>query len=150
MRLLAMCSLVVAVVAGCASGARGGRAFVEGVYRAYDPERGGTAPWEEPRCRATFSDALCARIAADRARAGDEVPNLDGDPLYDAQDFGVSELRVVERAADRVEVSFVNLGRARQLLLELVREGGGWRIDDIVYLHERPVRRLREILEAPR
>lgn len=143
-------ALALLLLLGCATAPRGGRAFVESVYRAHDPDKGGDAPWDPARCRSTFSDGLCALIERDRAEAGDEVPRLDGDPLYDAQDFGVSDLRFVDRGADRVEVTFINLGHPRQLLVTLVREAGGWRIDDITYLHERPPRSLRSLLDAPR
>lgn len=135
--------VLLVALAGCATARPGGqRAFVESVYRAHDPSRPGPAPWEPERCRQTFTARLCELIARDRREAGDEVPRLDGDPLYDAQDFELSDLTFEDAGDDRVEVSFVNAGHPRRVVVRLVREGGGWRIDDLVYLHERPVRTL--------
>lgn len=147
MRWLALLLLV-----SCAAGQPAARSFVERVYRQYDPARADDPPWGERRCRETFSVRLCALIEKDRREAGGEVGRLDGDPLYGAQDIAATELAfAAEPDADgraRVRVTFRNLGEPRALLLALVPEGSGWRIDDITYLDEQPPMTLGAILEA--
>jgi hypothetical protein len=148
-----MKKLALLVLVSCAAGRPAARPFVESVYRAYDPARPDDAPWGEHKCRATFSARLCALIEKDRRDAGAEVPRLDGDPLYDAQDISASDLAfAAEPDADghaRVRVTFKNLGQARAVLVALVPEGQSWRIDDITYLDQQPPLTLTQILTSP-
>jgi hypothetical protein len=82
-----------------------------------------------------FVADLAQAIRADRAAAGGEVPNLDGDPFVLAQDWDIREIQVQatqtgsERAAGVVR--FESLGRAVELRVSLQRVGGAWRIADI-------------------
>jgi hypothetical protein len=138
------------VGAGCAHQQGSAVAFVENVYRQHDPASPAEPPWMGAGCRATFSARLCDLLERDRREAGDEVPRLNGDPLYDAQDMDIKDLRVAAAGPERVAVTFHNLGTSASLLLTLVREGGGWRIDDISYRHEQPPTTLTGILQAPR
>jgi uncharacterized protein DUF3828 len=138
------------VAASCSAPARGAGSFVAGVYRSYDPTGAGDRPWDGAGCARTFSARLCALIEKDRREAGGEVGRLDGDPLYDAQDFAVTDLAFAveseQPAAARVRVSFRNAGEARTVVVSLVREAGGWRIDDLTYASEQPPTTLTTVL----
>ena len=86
---------------------------------------------------ARYLDAeLIALLDADAAcseRTG-EICNLDGDPIYNAQEAEISALHV--KAADQphtVHVSFMNFDRAVQLTYKLVQTSAGPRIHDIEY-----------------
>lgn len=129
-------------------------AFVEAVYRAHDPTKPGVPPWDGARCRETFTVRLCELIEKDRREAGEEVGRLDGDVLYDAQDFGISNLAfapgVEQGGRASVRVTFVNLGQQAEVLVWVERAAGGWRIDDLEYRHEQPPTTLTQILSAPR
>jgi hypothetical protein len=141
--------ILVAALGACA-GARAGRvAFVEGVYRSYDPAGpAAEPPWGERRCRTAFSEGLCALLDADRRQAGGEVGRLDGDPLYDAQDISVTGLTFAELAGGVVRASFRIGAEARRVDVVVVPAGEGWRIDDVRYVDEKPPTTLRDILVA--
>jgi hypothetical protein len=160
-------AVLAGLVAGAGGSACGGRAappreapagsardFVEAVYASHDPARAEVAPWSEARCPTTFTASLCALLEADRRRAGDGPPNLDGDPLYGAQEIDVSDLSLrteseePERAS--IQVFFRNVDRPKALRLTVVRGPEGWRIDDIEYRHQSPPVTLREVLEEGR
>lgn len=101
----------------------------------------------EPR----LSSALRARLARYFAQAfpADEVPPINGDPLTDSQEYPTRfQVDAATLQADRAEVpvSMQDGWQARALRLQLVREQGQWRLDDIVY--ERG-ERFSELLATP-
>jgi len=119
------------------------RAFVDGIYRAYrSPSEMsatgvGIALDSAGQVRRYFAPDLAALIIADKssaAKKGDE-PALDGDPFIDAQDWGLTNLRIDVRDVDRAHaaatVTFANFGKPATVRLDLVLVKGGWRIDDI-------------------
>lgn len=71
-----------------------------------------------------------------RPQPPDEVPNIDGDPFTDSQEyptrFAVGKARRNGRTAT-VPVTMADAWRTRTLEYKLRRESGGWRLDDIVY-----------------
>lgn len=87
------------------------------------------------------------RAAADRRR---EVPLLDGDFRYDAQDFEITDLAIVpvSAGAERAEVaaSFRNFGKAAKVRYTLCRRpNGAWRIMDV----SMPSGGLRDLYHLP-
>lgn len=60
---------------------------------------------------------------------------LDFDPFVGGQDWEIGGLKVKEiyRSGGEAQVraDFANFGEPRSILFSLVREDGGWRIDDI-------------------
>jgi hypothetical protein len=66
-----------------------------------------------------------------------EVGNLDFDPLFSAQDFKITKLRVGAPIVDGenvfVPVSFNNFGKRTSLKFLLVNEGGVWKVANIDY-----------------
>ncbi|HUG60369.1 MAG TPA: DUF3828 domain-containing protein [Methylomirabilota bacterium] len=131
-------------------------ALVEALYAAHAPRADGGLPplWKDPSTRDVyFSEGLLALFdaAAEAAEAApDEVPALNGDPFYDAQDWNISGFAVAPAATDgdaaTVAVGFDNFGDPRRLLYTLVKSGQGWRVDDIAYGGEPLAYTLRGLL----
>jgi hypothetical protein len=73
------------------------------------------------------------------------VPELDGDPFVDAQDWEITGLglKVTMNGAARATatVTFRNFGEPRTVTHELVKTASGWRIADIK-MKERSLRGL--------
>ena len=87
------------------------------------------------------------RAAADRRH---EVPLLDGDFRYDAQDFEITELAIatVNAGPERADVgaSFRNFGKPTKIRYTLCRRpNGAWRIMDV----SMPSGGLRELYHLP-
>ena len=139
--------LAAGLLVGCAA-RQSEVSFVQRVYRAHDPNKGGEVPWGTASCPTTFSPRVCDLLEKDRREAGDEVPRLDGDPLYDAQDVLITELKI-EPAPTGVLVSFRNQGEPKQVLIHVVGAAGSWRIDEIDYVSETPPTSLTKILTQP-
>lgn len=83
-----------------------------------------------------FSPSLMQLIGADSKSSGpDRVPNLDGDPFIQAQDWDIPNFAtdVQEQGPTKAKatVTFQNQGVERNLELDLVKLNEGWRIDDI-------------------
>jgi len=66
-----------------------------------------------------------------------EVGNLDFDPLYNAQDTGITNFQigkpVVEGDKSTVLVSFRNFGKRTRIKFELHNGKEGWRINNVIY-----------------
>jgi hypothetical protein len=129
----------------------GARAFVEKLYAAYRGKGPDYLGRQAPR---VFAPGLLALIRRDAAQAKGEVGFLDGDPICDCQDFGISRLHVNVRGAhDRAtaDVRFHNLDADETIRLDLVGVGGQWRIADI-HTKDTPslVQYLTQSLARPR
>lgn len=111
-------------------------AFVRGVYAGYAaaeavdarPVEAGPPMW---------SRRTAALIDRDIELAGDDLPFLDADPICNCQDGeGIAVRSVRTRALGRgrteATVRFVNAGEAQTARFVLIREDGGWRIDDVL------------------
>jgi len=109
------------------------KAFVVKLYGAY---HGNGPDYLGRNAAQVFSPRLLALIRRDRALTpkGD-VGALDGDPICDCQDFGISKLAVAVRPMTpdhaQATVRFVNLGTPETVRLDLVSGAAGWRIDNI-------------------
>jgi hypothetical protein len=109
-------------------------AFLRGIYDPYlKADFKGQPYWQVSRF---FVPELARAIEADmrEARRRGEVPRLDGDPFLDAQDWDVTDLAIAVKADGPTatgEVSFDNLGKRIQIILDLVQTQAGWRIADI-------------------
>lgn len=73
-----------------------------------------------------------------RAQPADEVPNINGDPFTDSQEYPTRF--AVGRAQGSGEQALVPVRLAdgysqRTLTYRMVREGGAWRLDDVRYAH---------------
>lgn len=119
-----------------AAAAAGPEPFVRAIYDQFvngGPKGEPPAPGQDP----IFSRTMNALIGADVRAANGEVPTLNYNPFCGCQDQGafvVTALAVAQsdpNAAD-ANVAFTNAGQAKRMELKLVREGGNWKVDDIV------------------
>ncbi|CAN5443644.1 hypothetical protein BH10PSE14_BH10PSE14_25750 [soil metagenome] len=108
--------------------------FLQSIYEPYlKDDFKGQPYWQVDRY---FMPELGRAIEADmrEAKRRGEVPALDGDPFVDAQEWDVENLAIkVETDGQKATglVNFDNLGKAKQVILDLLRTGIGWRIVDI-------------------
>lgn len=79
-----------------------------------------------------------------------EVGNLDFDPLYNAQDTGITNFVVgkpaVQGDESTVVVSFRNFKQPTRIKFEMHKENGDWRIRNLIYGDKSD---LIKILSAP-
>ena len=79
-----------------------------------------------------------AKLNAELSRPGnpDEVPNIDGDPFTDSQEypkrFSAGKAEIVGELT-RIPVLFTGNGRRRTIGVELRKTSDGWRVDNLVY-----------------
>ncbi|HTN61218.1 MAG TPA: DUF3828 domain-containing protein [Devosia sp.] len=96
------------------------------------------------------STGLQALYDADAQATPDgEMGALDFDPFIDGQDWEITDLAIgaVGITGDyaSAEVSFKNFGEARVLHYDLVKQDGGWKIDDVASTAPGNEYRLSEI-----
>lgn len=110
--------------------------FVRAIYAGYAAaEAGDAAPPEDGS--PMWSRRMAALIDRDIELAGDDLPFLDADPICNCQDWeGIAvqsvRLRAIGRGRVEATVRFVNGGEAQTGRFILIREDGGWRIDDVL------------------
>jgi len=86
-----------------------------------------------------FEPSLVALIIADEAAAAKrgDVPELDGDPFIDAQDWEITDLKIAVKmdSADKATatVNFRNVKEPKSVTVQLVKLSVGWRIADIIW-----------------
>jgi hypothetical protein len=118
-------------------------AFLHGIYSHYmgdDRTTGKGIFLDKPSdVHRYFSDDLAALIIADDAAAAKrgDVPELDGDPFVDAQDWDIRNIVVhvdSETATTaKATVTFNNFKKPYTVHLDLVETPKGWRISDIFW-----------------
>jgi hypothetical protein len=115
-------------------------AFVTDIYNAYKGKNAkGILLDKDASIRRCFEPSLAALMIKDArnaARKGD-VPNLDGDPFIDAQDWDIAvfDIAVSDTGPGKASatVKFINLGKPDTVVLDLVKVGADWRIADITW-----------------
>lgn len=111
-------------------------AVVKELYKQHDAKK---SPFFQTKDRAAvdkyFTKKLADLIWKDAVTSEGEVGALGADPLYDAQDTEITELKI---QADQVDgdqalvlVTFKNFGEAKSLVFNVQRENGAWRISNI-------------------
>ena len=114
------------------------KAFLDKIYAAYKGKKSkGILLDSDASLRRYFEPTLADLMIKDRkdaAKRGD-VPNLDGDPFVNAQDWeiGPVDIAISDTAPDKATatVSFKNLDMPQNLVYALVKLKTGWRIADI-------------------
>ncbi len=103
------------------------------VAASYAPYTTGGAPAPALLDATCWSIGTRARLEAalDKAAAEGEYAPPGFDPIVDAQDWEVTNLRVRVVDAGTVEASFQNFGSPVTVTWEVVNEGGGWRVVDL-------------------
>jgi len=121
------------------------KALLNSIYESYStdsfPEDG-----EE-----IYSARLKRLFAADRERTPEgEVGALDFDPFVNGQDYDLSDLTIEEPVVAGETASstvrFVNLGEKNVLVISMVRETDGWKVDDVESIEGEVQWKLSEIL----
>ena len=113
----------------------------------YKPYFDGSFPDDESEFRSTDLQALYDNDAEITPEG--EMGALSFDPYVDGQDYEITEFEIGAAgiAGDyaSADVTFNNFGEPRRLMFELVREDGGWKIDDVVSNNPDNPYRLSEI-----
>lgn len=114
------------------------QAFLDAIYKNYlGKELKGIDLSKPAAIRRYFTPPLAAAMIKDNAAAAKrgDVPELDGDPFIDGQDWEIADLaiKVAMSGADKAigTVSFKNSGQPTTVTLDLMKIAAGWRIDDI-------------------
>ena len=146
-RLLGALPLAVGLTLLAQSGAAladpAAQAFLEKIYAAYKGKKSKGIPLDsEAMLRRYFEPSLVALIIKDEkeaAKRGD-IPELDGDPFLDAQDWeiGPVTVTVTDTAPDRASgtAKFENFKTPKTVTYDLVKLKQGWRIADITWQRE--------------
>jgi len=124
------------------------KALVEAFYAGYQP------PNEFPPDQAPLlSERLNRLYEADAREADGDIGRIDFDPFVNAQDYQLGKLEIgdpyLAGGKAVVRVSFENMGTPNELGVLLVKEGGGWKIDDVWNADTEYGYDLLDILQAP-
>lgn len=122
------------------------RAFVAAIYDTYVGKTGnGVALDNNQTVQRYFEPSLAALILKDQNDAAQrkEVGTLDFDPFVDAQDWDIAAYNVTvsDKGADKASatIKFNNFGKAKTIVLNLVKIKNEWKISDITWTpHENP------------
>jgi hypothetical protein len=127
--------LLLITTAGAQTGEQGAQSFLEQVFARY---RGGREVryHDDAAMRTVFSPDLRAALRhAYAATKPDEVPCLNGDPIVDAQEIRLTDVRIraepVGQGRARGTATFRNVGQPKTVRYSLIQNDGGWLIDDV-------------------
>jgi len=136
--LLRVLAAIAVMTAAAAAETASPQAFVDGIYRHYlGKDSKGLALSSDAVIRRYFAPPLADAIVKDFAVAHKrgEVPDLNGDPFIDAQDWEISNLKTAVKPTGAntavATVTFVMFKKPRTITLALVNTPAGWRITDI-------------------
>jgi hypothetical protein len=146
-RLIALVA-ILALVAGFASAQSGSSNLDTGkelVAQLYKEHSGRSDPLQYPgskkRLPSYFYKPLLDLYLKDQEDSRGEVGKIDFDPLYDAQDFEISDFNLVvlpnKKGSGYVAARFKNMGVDQEIIFALQRTKMGWRIADIQYKNGR-------------
>jgi hypothetical protein len=131
---------LASVPAGAALADPAAKAFLEKIYAAYKGKNSKGIPLDsDAMLRRYFEPSLAALMIKDRndaAKRGD-IPELDGDPFVNAQDWEIGPVDIAVRdiAPDKASatIKFRNVNVETTVAYDLVQLKGGWRIADITW-----------------
>ena len=111
--------------------------LIKAIYKTYTentPSSGGDAA--EAGLPHIYSKRLQALIDKDEKETPEgDVGRIDWDVFIDGQDWKLTELKIalVSKSADKAQVraTFKNFDQPNNMLFDLVREDGNWRVDDV-------------------
>jgi Protein of unknown function (DUF3828) len=137
--LAIVCAMTVASPALAAGDATPDK-FLASIYHQYEGKHAKGVDIDRKGVLARyFEPTLVALIAADEAAAAKrgDVPELDGDPFIDAQDWEITDIKIatVMDGADKATatVNFRNFNEPHSVTVKLVKLRVGWRISDIIW-----------------
>jgi len=148
MRQLAVLALLLLSSPAPAEDYSDPKAVVEALYAGYLP------PNEFPPDMSVLqSKRLNDLYEADSREANGEIGRIDFDPFINGQDYNVTKFEVSEPAYAAgkalVGVNVVNFGEADEFGILLVKEAGGWKVDDVWNEGADYSYDLLDILQAP-
>lgn len=116
--------------------------FLATIYHQYEGKNAkGVDIYGKGALARYFEPSLVALIAKDETEAAKrgDVPELDGDPFTDAQDWEITGLKIAtvmdgEKAS--ATVSFENFKEPHSVTIKLIKLPVGWRIADIVWAED--------------
>ena len=134
----------LALVAGFASAQPGSSKLDTGkelVAQLYKEHSGKSDPLQYPASKKLlpnyFYKPLLDLYLKDQEDSKGEVGKIDFDPLYNAQDFEISDFKLVvlpnKKGSGYVAARFKNMGVEQEIIFVLQRTKKGWRIADIQY-----------------
>jgi hypothetical protein len=117
---------------------------------------GGEPPWRPPHRDQLMSKSLAALFARDDRYQDEsgEIGHIGADPFIQGQDGEVKNLKVTVTQPPAggkalVTASFRSFGKPVTVQFKMIRENGGWRIDDIVDQFEGKDYSIRAALSQP-
>lgn len=114
------------------------QAFLTRLYNSYLGKDATGMRLDQPTTMRLFTPRLRRLISADSGQAAKraEVPNLNGDPFIDAQDWEIRtfaiDARDVSPGKVKATVRFKNFDKDVAVVLDLRKTKNGWQIDEIV------------------
>ena len=111
------------------------------IAQLYKEHSGKSDPLQYPASKKLlpnyFYKPLLDLYLKDQQDSKGEVGKIDFDPLYDAQDFEISDFNLVvlpnKKGSGYVAARFKNMGVDQEIIFALQRTKIGWRIADIQY-----------------
>jgi hypothetical protein len=151
-RTIILAAVGMAAAKPASAADRGASAFVAAIYAAYKGKNAkGIRLDTEVNIRRYFEPSLAALMIKDQkdATRRHDVPNLDGDPFVDAQDWDIAAFDIavtdtVNNAASAT-VKFRNADTPTVVVLDLVKTANDWRVGDITWQHDGKKETLREL-----
>ena len=132
----------------------GALAFVTAIYAAYKGKNAkGIRLDTEAGIRRYFEPSLAALMIKDQKDAArrHDVPNLDGDPFVDAQDWDIAafDIAVTDTVNNTASatVKFRNSDTPTVVVLDLIKTGNDWRVGDITWQHDGKKETLRGLYQ---
>ena len=114
------------------------RDFLNGIYAAYKGKNAKGVSLDNHAAYARYFTPALAKLIEDDAAAAaknGDIPNLEGDPFIDGQDWQINSftIAVKDTGPDKAlgTVTFKNLKENMAVELDLVKLKEGWRIDEI-------------------
>ena len=124
--------------------------LVGAIYAQYRP---GVAFPDGDVIRSLQSTRLNALYDADAAEAGDEIGRIDFDPYVNGQDYDLKGLEIAAPyyagGKALVQVKFSNFEAPQDVGIVLVKEGAGWKVDDVWTASPDYSYDLLDLLQAP-
>jgi hypothetical protein len=150
MTIRAAIVLTLVVFAGAASAQQAAdpAAYVRALYADYQHNK--PSAWYDRRFSATLKKLVDAE---QKSAANGDAGHFDWDPIINAQDWKLTEIRVslLSLAADKavVDASFHNLGSDQRMRFNLVLQDGKWAIDDLQSLNKPRWTMSKVLADAP-
>jgi hypothetical protein len=137
-RGLVFALLLVATMGAAFAAEPSAQSFLNGIYSAYKGKNSKGIRLDNHAAYARYFTPALAKLIEDDAAAAaknGDIPNLEGDPFIDGQDWQINSftIAVKDTGPDKAlgTVKFKNMKENMSVDLDLVKLKDGWRIDEI-------------------